>query len=353
MKSNLSTLNSKSFFSGFIAAVKTKYLTVTVTISLFIVMFILGSVFFPGFGTMQVFLNLFIDNAYLIAAAVGMTFVLLTGGIDISVGSIIALTCMASAHLMENSQMNPVVVVLLMLLMGITIGLFQGTLITYFNMQPFIVTLAGQFMARGLTAMISEETINISNPDYAGLANFRIYFGPQSFISIGVLVAFIVLFVAIYILHFTKFGRNIYAIGGNEQSAVLMGLPVKRTKLLVYTINGFCASIAGILFSLYTLSGYTLHAIGAELDAIASAVIGGTLLSGGVGYVFGSLFGALIQGIIQTIIMFQGTLSSWWTRIAVAVLLSVFIIMQSLLTFRRDSLKAANRVASSGNHKAA
>ncbi len=316
-----------------------KFLSLYITIFLFFVLFTIGSFLYTGFFSLQTFFNLFIDNAFLIVSASGMTMVLLIGGIDISVGSVIALTCMLSAYLLEFKNFDPVLVMVLMILMGAVFGLIQGCLIHFFKIQPFIVTLAGLFFARGMTAVISTDTINIKNKLYSDISNYRIYIYDKSFISIGVVIALVVMVITIYIAHYTRFGRSVYAIGGNEQSARLMGLPVGRTKILVYTFSGVCYAIAGIVFSFYMLSGYTLHQQGGEMDAIASAVIGGTSLAGGVGYVFGTLFGVLIQGVIQTLIMFQGTLSSWWTRIAVALLLCLFIMIQRLLTIRRDPKK--------------
>ncbi len=318
-----------------------KFLSLYITIFLFFVLFSIGSVLYTGFFSLQTFLNLFIDNAFLIISASGMTMVLLIGGIDISVGSVIALTCMLSAYLLELKNFNPVLVMVLMILMGAGFGLLQGCLIHFFKIQPFIVTLAGLFFARGMTAVISTDTINIKNKLYTDISNYRIYLYDKSFISIGVVIALIVMCITIYIAHYTRFGRSVYAIGGNEQSARLMGLPVGKTKVLVYTYSGVCYAMAGIVFSFYMLSGYTLHQQGGEMDAIASAVIGGTSLTGGVGYVFGTLFGVLIQGVIQTLIMFQGTLSSWWTRIAVALLLCMFIMIQRLLTIRKDTSRKA------------
>lgn len=316
-----------------------KYFSLYITIILFFILFGTGSCLYRGFFSLQVFLNLFIDNAFLICISVGMTFVLIIGGIDISVGSVIALICMASASLLENYQLNAFVVILLMLLLGATFGFVQGILIQYFKIQPFIVTLAGLLFARGMTAVINIDTINITNPVYVSISNSRIHLLGNAFITPSVIIALVVLAVGIYIAHFTKFGRAVYAIGGNEQSAILMGLPVARIKILVYTLSGVCSAIAGIVFSFYMLSGYTLHGQGMEMDAIASAVIGGTSLTGGVGYIFGTLFGVLINGVIQTLIMFQGTLSSWWTKIAIAVLLCIFIVLQSLITSRKKGAK--------------
>ena len=153
-------------------------------------------------------------------------------------------------------------------------------------------------------------------------------------ISISVIIAAVVVLLGIYLAHYTKFGRTVYAIGGNEQSALLMGLPVARTKVLIYTLSGFCSALAGVVFTFYMRSGYALHGKGMELDAIAAVVIGGTLLTGGVGYVFGTVFGVLIFGAIQYLIMFQGTLNSWWTRIAIGFLVFIFCLMQRV--FERD-----------------
>lgn len=316
-----------------------------ITIALFFALFIAGSIKYTGFFSLQVFLNLFIDNAFLIITAIGMTFVLLIGGIDLSVGSVIALTCMLSADLLENKHMNPLFVIPIVLLMGSAIGFCMGYIIHHFKLQPFIVTLAGMFFARGMCYVISIDTITINNPFYKTMSQYRIPLIGGAFISISVVIALVVLLAAIYLAHFTKFGRSVYAVGGNEQSALLMGLPVGRTKVLVYTLNGFCSALSGVVFSFYMLSGYGLHTVGLELDAIASAVIGGTLLTGGVGYVVGTLFGVLIQGVIQTLIMFDGTLNSWWTKIAVAFLLCLFILLQRAFVIIRENRKTSRRSA--------
>ncbi len=303
-----------------------KYLPITVTFGLFLLMFAFGSIRYTGFFSPQVFLNLFIDNSFLIIAAVGMTFVILSGGIDLSVGAVIALTTMVIASLL-NSGFSPWVVLLIALLVGPLLGFVMGCLIHYFNIQPFIVTLAGMFLARGLSYVISIDTIIINNRLFEYMANTRIYLG-EYFVSFSVLIALIVVIFAFYLAHYTKFGRNVYALGGSEQSALLMGIPVGKTKIAIYAFNGLCSSIAGVVFSFYMLSGYGLHAMGMELDVIASVVIGGTLLTGGSGYVLGSVLGVLILGVIQTLIVFEGTLSSWWTKIAIGILLLLFIIFQ-------------------------
>lgn len=304
-------------------------ISVLITIILFFLMFIIGGIIFKGFFSAQVFYNLFIDNSFMIIASCGMTMVIITGGIDLSIGSIIALTTMVVAHLTEKAGINPFIAVFMSLAMGSLFGLVHGVVISIFNIAPFIVTLAGMFLARGLCYVISTESITINNPILHKIALLKIPI-INGQISINVIIAFLVLIITYMILQYTKIGRTLYAIGGNEQSAILMGLQVRKTKIIVYMLNSLLASISGLVFSLYMLSGYSLHAQGGELDAIASCVIGGTLLSGGVGNVIGTLFGVLILGVIQTLIMFEGTLSSWWTRIAIGILLLFFILFQTL-----------------------
>ena len=314
---------------------QTKYIPIFITFILLSALFLFGSVKYTGFFRIQTFLNLFIDNAFLLITAIGISFVLITGGIDISVGAVIALICMLSADLLENRGWNAWVVIILMLIIGCVFGTVMGILVTKFKIQPFIATLAGMFLARGLCYLVSIDTITITNSTYSAISQGRIKIG-NGFISWSVVIALIVLIVGIYILQYTRFGRTVYAIGGNEQSAKLMGLPVERTKILVYTLSGFCSSLAGVVFSFYMLSGYGQHTVGLEMDAIAAAVIGGIMLTGGVGYLFGTLLGVLTQGVIQTLIMFQGTLSSWWTKIAVASLLCLFIILQRIFVIIKD-----------------
>ena len=311
-----------------------KYLPLATTISLFFLMAALGSVFYSGFFSLQVFLNLLIDNAFLCVVAVGMTFVILSGGIDLSVGAVIALSTMVSAALVEKQGWPPPLVIPLVLAMGTAFGAFMGFLIERFRLQPFIVTLAGMFLARGLCYVISIDSISIGNEIYSDLSQIRVPVWGDASISLSGLIALGVVTIAVFVAHYTQFGRTVYAIGGNEQSALLMGLPVRATVIGVYTLSGFCSALGGVLFTFYMLSGYGLHAVGLELDAIAAVVIGGTLLTGGVGYVVGTLFGVMMLGIIQTLIAFDGTLSSWWTRIVVGALLFVFCLLQRLFAAR-------------------
>jgi simple sugar transport system permease protein len=310
-----------------------RVLPVVVTFVLFVAMFGAGSARYDSFFSGQVLLNLFIDNAYLIVLAVGMTFVIVSGGIDLSVGSVVALSGVVAAKLL-SAGWSALPVLVLVLLIGLTLGLAQGLVIHFLELQPFVVTLAGMFLARGLCYVISVESIPIRDPLFTAIAQGSIPLPGDTFISPSVVVAVVVVAVGAYVLHATRFGRTVYAIGGNQHSATLMGLRVGRTKVTVYAISGLCSAIGGLLFAFYSLSGYSLSAVGTELDAIAATVIGGTLLSGGVGLVVGSLLGVLVLGLIQTFISFEGTLSSWWTKIVIGLLLLVFVVLQRFLVRR-------------------
>jgi galactofuranose transport system permease protein len=320
-----------------------KYLPLTMTVLIFVAAFVAASLRYRGFGTAQVFFNMLIDNSFIIISAVGVTFVIISGNIDLSMGAMIAFTSMMAAALTENLHMGALVVIPIVLVLGTLMGTAMGAIITYFKVPSFIATLAGMFFARGMCFLISLEAINISDPFFYAVSLFRIPILGNAFISINVIIMLAVLLLGIFLAHFTPFGRTVYAIGGNEQSALLMGLPVNRTKVLVYTFNGFCSAAAGVVYAFYMLSGYGLNANGFELDIIASVVIGGTLLAGGSGYVFGSMVGVLIQGIIQNVLMFDGTLNSWWTRIVVGLLTLGFIVMQRTLS----SVKAPDAGAAS------
>jgi ribose/xylose/arabinose/galactoside ABC-type transport system permease subunit len=312
-----------------------RYIPVLATLGLLILLYLAGTMRYVGFADPQVVLNVFIDNAFLLVIAVGMTFVILTGGIDLSVGSVVAFSTVLAAVLLEKAHWPAFVVLPLVLLTGSTLGFVMGCIIHYFDIQPFIVTLAGMFLARGASYAITTDAISIRDPFWTRAARSKIYLG-QYRISWSVLVAVAVVIVAAYVLAFTRLGRNTYAIGGSPQSALLMGLPVGATRIAVYTISGFCSALGGLLFSFYLPSGNSLHAIGMELSAIAAVVIGGTLLTGGSGYVLGTVLGVLVLGLIQTIITFEGTLSSWWTKMVIAVLLFAFILLQRILGVRRS-----------------
>jgi simple sugar transport system permease protein len=308
--------------------------TAWVSVALMGLLFVAGAAGYTGFASMQVGLNLLIDNAFLLVIAVGMSFVILSGGIDLSVGSVLALTTMVAAWLLQVAHWPAEAVIAVVLLGGAAFGALQGWLIQAFRLQPFIVTLAGMFLARGLCFLISVDSITIDAPLFVALSQTQIPV-PGGFLLPGALIALAVLALSLWIAHFTAFGRTVYAIGGNEASALMMGLSVGRTKVAVYALSGFCAALAGLLFAFYMLSGYGQHGQGVELDAIAAVVIGGTLLTGGQGYVAGALSGVLVLGLIQTLIAFDGSLSSWWTKIVIGALLFIFCAVQRLLAPRK------------------
>ncbi|ALG30186.1 ABC transporter permease [Glutamicibacter halophytocola] len=310
-----------------------RYLPVLGTVIVFLLMLLVGGLRYENFLSPAVISNLFINNAHLIVLATGMTFVILTGGIDLSVGAVLALSSVITATLLQAGV--PLALVLpTALLAGSLIGLGMGVMIQYFDVQPFVATLAGMFLARGLCFIFAPESVPIRHEGFTALTNWSLAAGRWR-LTAAVLIALLVVAGAWWTLHRTRFGRTVYAVGGGEHSATLMGLRVARTKVMVYVISGTCASLAGILFAMFSRSGYALTGVGMELDAIAAVVIGGTLLVGGMGFVAGSVVGVMVLGLIQTIITFEGTLSSWWTKIVIGVLLLIFVILQRILSLRR------------------
>ncbi|WP_029117774.1 ABC transporter permease [Mycobacterium sp. URHB0044] len=311
-----------------------RYLSPLASLVLFVVMFGVVVSRYDFASPTQVFLNLLVDNAYLIVLAVGMTFVIITGGIDLSVGAVVALSTVIVATTLQAGWPTPVAIATVVIV-GPTLGLLMGLVIEFFDVQPFIVTLAGMFLARGLCYVISVNTLPIKDPLLRELGLKYLYLYEDKFIRWTVVIALVVVVVAAYVLHQTRFGRTVYAIGGNRQSAQLMGLNASRVRVSVYAISGLCASLAGLLLAVQKLSGYSLNGIGLELDAIAAAVIGGVLLSGGVGFVLGSVIGVLVLGTIQTFVTAEN-LDSYWTRIMTGVLLLVFVLVQRVLVRKTE-----------------
>ena len=305
-----------------------KYLPLLATIVIFILAYALCAVQYPTILSTRVVGNLFTDNAFLGIAAVGMTFVILSGGIDLSIGSVIAFTGVFLAVVLRDTSIHPLVAFVMVLVITSAFGAAMGATIHYLQMPPFIVTLAGMFLARGCAFVLSIDSIPINHDFYSQLSELYLLLpgGGRLTLIGGVMLAVFV--VGIMIAHRTRFGANVYALGGGVQTAALMGVPVARTTILIYALSGFLAGLSGIVFSLYTSAGYSLATVGVELDAIAAVVIGGTLLTGGAGFVGGTLIGILIQGLIQTYITFDGTLSSWWTKILIGFLLFAFILLQ-------------------------
>ncbi len=284
-----------------------------------------------AFFNVPVFINLLGDNAFLGIVAVGMTFVILSGGIDLSVGAVMSLSSIVAALLMTRYGWSPWTAFAVALALGTVLGLGMGAVIQYAGLRPFIVTLAGMFFARGLGFIIHLEPIGITHPDHAGLAMWQLELSGTITLPITALLLLAVVVVAGYVLAFSRFGRNVCALGGNEEAALLMGLPVARTRLGVYAVSGFCSALAGVVLTLYLSSGSHLEGIGLELDAIAAVVIGGTLLTGGVGSVFGTLLGVLMIGIILNVMTYQA-FSSGMTKLAIGGLLLAFVVLQRVLT---------------------
>ncbi len=312
---------------------RASWVPVFAALAILIIMLVTAQLYFGNFLTPRVLSALLLDNAYLFILAVGMTFVILTGGIDLSVGAVMAFTGMLGASLLRDG-LPAGVVVPVMLLIGSAMGLAVGILVQYFDVQPFIASLAAMFAARGLAFMVSLSSIKVEDPAILWLQSTRIQGAPGGFyITPTGIIALLVVLVGTLVLAYTRFGRTIYAIGGNESSARLMGLPVVRTKLLAYVVSGLCAGLAGVVFTAYTGASYPLNGIGTELDTIAAVVIGGTLLTGGSGYVVGSMIGVFVYGTIKTAISFLGADQSW-TRISIGALLLLFVVVQRLIVAR-------------------
>ena len=319
-----------------------------ITVALFIVIYVTGAVIYrdKNFGSLNSFFDILNSNPGLIVIAAGMTMVIVSGGIDISVGSQVAMYCMMFAFFLEKKGYNCYVMIGLVLLTGIAFGLVQGVLVAYFNIQPFIATLAGMFFARGMTAVISPQAINITNKDFLALATTKIFFPfggyvnragvyQTPFIYLSVVLAIAALVLMFVVMTWSKFGRNVYAVGGSSSSAMLMGLNVKRTKLLVYTFNGLLTAFGGFLFCLFSPGGAVEKTQGFEMQAIAAAVIGGAVLTGGIGSVIGSFVGVLVLMTIRKFINFNGTLVNGWADVVTGAIMSLFIVLQAVLAYFR------------------
>ena len=298
-----------------------------------IVLFTIASLMYPRFFSARVIGDLFNDNAFLGIAAAGMTLVILAGGIDLSVGSMLAFTTIFVATLLQKG-LPPILVVPLAILIGLVFGALMGFLIQKYELPPFLVTLGGMFFARGMAFVINQESLGISAPLYAAIKKISVPLGERGSLNETALIFIFIFIVACVVTHQTRFGRNVYAIGGSESAARLLGIPVSSTKIAVYAISGLCSALAGVVATFYMGSGNPALGAGFELDVIASVVIGGTLLTGGVGSQLGTLAGVLIFGTIQTALVFDGRLNSWWQRIAIGTLLLAFILFQKLLSRR-------------------
>ena len=310
-----------------------RQLPLIVTAAIFALLYVTASHLYEGFFSSRVFVSLLSENAFLGIAAIGLTLVILSGGIDLSVGAVIGFTSILTATLIEKHHLAPGLAWGIALGAGSALGAGMGSLIHVFRLPAFLITLAGMFLARGAGFWINTDSVGINHSLYGKISGYEWVVSAVA-VPASALFLVAVALAGWVVAHHTRLGRTLLAIGGNEHSALLMGLPIGPAKIGVYTLNGFCAALAGIVATLYTGSGNPSMGLGLELDAIAIVVIGGTLLSGGRGHMFGSVLGLLIFGTIQSAILFDGRLSSWWMRIVVGALLFAFILLQRLLLRR-------------------
>ena len=326
-------------------------LLLVITIVVFVAMYVLAIAFLgAGFLKPQNFFNILNENASLIILSCGMSLVMITGGIDISVGQVTALVCMSCAVLLDKHGGNVITSMCLAVAIGLAFGLVQGTLVAYLEIQPFIVSLAGLFFAKGMTTIVNANPFNVEHKEFVAMRSTRIevpFMGSYNkkgmyipaYIEIGVVIAIAVVILLFVLLKWTRLGRNFYAVGGNAQSARLLGINVKRTKFMAHLLCSVLAGIGGYVYFMHVGSGSPSHADGAEMNAIASSIIGGTLLTGGVGNIVGTFFGVLSLSTIKNIVSSLGLDEAWWTNITVAFMLCLFLLIQSLVLRRKAGAK--------------
>ena len=328
-------------------------LLLSITIIVFVLMYIGAALILGGaFTKPQAFFNILNANAALIITSCGMSLVMITGGIDISIGGVVALVTMCCAVYLDYHDGSIFGSVLIALGIGLAYGIVQGVLVAYLDIQPFIVSLAGMFFARGMTTIVNTAPFNVSNEKFVALKLTRINVPGMgstnklgayvpAYVEIGVVVALLVVLVLFVVLRWTKLGRSFYAVGGNKQSALMLGINVKRTKFLSHLICSVLAGIGGYVYFLHVGSGAASHAMGMEMNAIASSIIGGTMLTGGVGNIIGTLFGVLSLSTIQNIVSSAGFDQAWWTGITIAAMLCLFLLIQSvIMANKKKALKA-------------
>lgn len=311
----------------------------------------LGAIVFQGQGFLkpQTFFNILNANAALIITSVGLSIVMICGGIDISVGGVVALVSMSCAVYLDFHGGNIIGAIAIAIGIGAIFGVVQGFLVAYLDIQPFIVTLAGMFFARGMTTIVHTAPFNVENEAFVNLKDTRVIvpgFGSynklgnyvNAYVEIGVIVAILVVISFFIILRWTKLGRSLYAVGGNAQSALMLGINVRRTRFLSHLICGILAGIAGFVYFMHVGSGSASHASGMEMNAIASSIIGGTMLTGGVGNIIGTFFGVLSLSTIQNIVSSAGLDQAWWTGITIAAMLCIFLVIQSVVISKKKKL---------------
>lgn len=325
-------------------------LLLTITVIIFFIMYI-GAIVFQGggFSKPQMFFNILNANAALIITACGMSIVMISGGIDISVGGVVALVSMCCAVYLDYHDGSIFGSIMIALGIGLLYGLVQGFLVAYLDIQPFIVSLAGMFFARGMTTIVNTAPFNVADEEFTALKLTRInvpFMGSvnkkgiyvPAYVEIGVIVALIIMVLLFVVLKWTKLGRSFYAVGGNAQSALMMGINVRRTKFLSHLLCSILAGIGGYVYFLHVGSGAASHAMGMEMNAIASSIIGGTMLTGGVGNIIGTLFGVLSLSTIQNIVASAGLDDAWWTGITIAAMLCIFLLIQSVVMSNKKKL---------------
>ena len=341
-KPNGSPLKRKEFLTD-------SNLLFLIAVCIFVFLYSFAMVAFGGgFLTFQQFFDLFNNNAALIILSCGLSIVMVGGGIDISVGGVIAMITMSCAVYLENSGGSVLGSLAMALGIGLAFGIVQGFLVSYLNIQPFIITLAGMFFARGMVTVISGEPVRVVQEGFSNLADTKLtiqflgrYAPNGNFIplkiGLGVVVALVVVVVIAVILKWSRFGRNLYAVGGNKQSALMLGINVKRTKFYSHLICGLLAGIAGFVYLLNTSSGNVSNATGFEMKAIAASIIGGTMLTGGVGNVVGSPFGVMTLMTIDSLVVVSGLTQNrpYMQTITTGAMLCFAILLQSVVLARR------------------
>lgn len=324
-------------------------LLMTISIGIFVVMYVLAMIFMGGgFLKAQQIFDILNDNAALIIVACALTIVMIGGGINISVGGVISLTCMACAIFLNahTGGLSIALSALLALGIGLAFGAGMGFLVSYLEIQPFIVSLAGMFLARGLTTILSVNPVKVAHEGFLEVVKAKIKIPWLGYVAqngnlipakieIGAVVAVCVVILMYLLLRYVKLGRNIYALGGNNQSALMLGINVKRSRFMSYVISGLLSGLAGFVFLMHKPAGNASVAMRSEMDAIAASIIGGTLLTGGVGNVIGTFFGVMILATIQKIIALSPLNASWWQDMASGAMLGFFIILQSVVLANR------------------
>ena len=335
-------------------------LLLTITICIFLVMYVAAILIWGGgFKKPQMLFDMLNDNAYLVIISCGLTIVMITGSIDISVGGVTALVAMVgvmilNGTLFENliASMNLaatgriVFAIVVSVLIGLAFGLVQGFLIAHLEIQPFIITLAGMFFARGMITILSVDPQKAPQ-DLMDILQKRIEIGwlgsvnkkgvlVPSRMEIGVVVALVIVLLVFLLLRKHQLGRSFYAVGGNRQSALMLGVNVRKTRFMAHLICGLLSGIAGFVFMMHTGAGNATNATAAEMNAIASSIIGGTLLTGGVGNVIGTFFGVLTLSTIKAIVTTSGLRDPWWQSITTGAMLCFFIVLQSIVLMGKN-----------------